>query len=401
MSSRGICDRVAIVGMGCTPFGEHWDKSADDLLIDAAYDAGAGTGIDVRDVDAFWLGTYMSGVAGLSLSRPLRLTGKPVTHVENMCATGSEALRAACYAVACGAYDTAMAVGVEKLKDSGFSGLTRHSIPGDGIGGTLGTTTAPANFSLLGPAYSEKYGVARERLKEAFTRIAWKNHRNGAVNPRAQFRKEVPMETIARSPLVAGDLGIFDCSGVSDGAAAAIVVRAEDAHRYTDRPLYVKAMSVVSGAADGNVDPGYDFTTFPEVVASAREAYRQAGVTDPRREVGMAEVHDCFTVTELILMEDLGFADRGTAWQQVLDGAFDRDGRLPVNPDGGLKAFGHPVGASGLRMIFEAWLQLRGEAPDGRRITDPRRKLALTHNLGGGPGECVSFVALLGAELSA
>jgi acetyl-CoA C-acetyltransferase len=401
MSSRGICDRVAIVGMGCTPFGEHWDKSADDLLIDAAYDAGASAGIDVRDVDAFWLGTYMSGVAGLSLSRPLRLTGKPVTHVENMCATGSEALRAACYAVACGAYDTAMAVGVEKLKDSGFSGLTRHSIPGDGIGGTLGTTTAPANFSLLGPAYSEKYGVARERLKEAFTRIAWKNHRNGAVNPRAQFRKEVPMETIARSPLVAGDLGIFDCSGVSDGAAAAIVVRAEDAHRYTDRPLYVKAMSVVSGAADGNVDPGYDFTTFPEVVASAREAYRQAGVTDPRREVGMAEVHDCFTVTELILMEDLGFTDRGTAWQQVLDGAFDRDGRLPVNPDGGLKAFGHPVGASGLRMIFEAWLQLRGEAPDSRRITDPVGKLALTHNLGGGPGECVSFVALLGAELSA
>jgi acetyl-CoA C-acetyltransferase len=388
---------VAIVGMGCTPFGEHWDKSADDLLIDAAYDAGASAGIDVRDVDAFWLGTYMSGVAGLSLSRPLRLTGKPVTHVENMCATGSEALRAACYAVACGAYDTAMAVGVEKLKDSGFSGLTRHSIPGDGIGGTLGTTTAPANFSLLGPAYSEKYGVARDQLKEVFTRIAWKNHRNGAVNPRAQFRKEVPMETIARSPLVAGDLGIFDCSGVSDGAAAAIVVRAEDAHRYADRPLYVKAMSVVSGAADGNVDPGYDFTTFPEVVASAREAYRQAGVTDPRREVGMAEVHDCFTVTELILMEDLGFTDRGTAWQQVLDGAFDRDGRLPVNPDGGLKAFGHPVGASGLRMIFEAWLQLRGEAPADRRITDPAGKLALTHNLGGGPGECVSFVALLGA----
>jgi acetyl-CoA C-acetyltransferase len=189
MSSRGICDRVAIVGMGCTPFGEHWDKSADDLLIDAAYDASQNAGIGVRDVDAFWLGTYMSGVAGLSLSRPLRLTGKPVTHVENMCATGSEALRAACYAVACGAYDTAMAVGVEKLKDSGFSGLTRHSIPGDGIGGTLGTTTAPANFSLLGPAYSEKYGVAREQLKEVCTRIAWKNHRNGAVNPRAQFRR--------------------------------------------------------------------------------------------------------------------------------------------------------------------------------------------------------------------
>ncbi|GAA0612329.1 acetyl-CoA acetyltransferase [Sporichthya brevicatena] len=401
MTSHGICDRVAIVSMGCTPFGEHWDKGADDLMLDAVKATLAPTGLALQDMDAFWLGTYMSGISGLTMSRPLRISGKPVSRVENMCATGSEALRSACYAVASGAYDVAMAVGVEKLKDSGYSGLTRASIPGDGTGGTLGTTTAPANFSLLGPAYAEKYGVSQSELKDVLTRIAWKNHQNGARNPRAQFRKEVAPETIARSPLVAGNLGVFDCSGVSDGAAAAIVVRAEDAHRYCELPLYVKALSLVTGAADGNVDPNYDFTSFPEVVASAREAYAQAGVTDPRSEIAMAEVHDCFTVTELVLMEDLGFADRGMAWKECAAGAFDLTGRLPVNPDGGLKAFGHPVGASGLRMLFECWLQLRVEAPADRRIPDPRGRLGLTQNLGGGPGECVSFVSLVGTERGA
>jgi acetyl-CoA C-acetyltransferase len=403
MASRGICDQVAIVGMGCTPFGEHWDRSTEDLLLQAVHEAAASAAVMIDDIDAFWLGTYLSGTSGLTASRPLKLANKPVTRVENMCATGSEALRGACYAVACGAVDVAMAVGVEKLKDSGFSGLTRHSIPSDGTGGSIGTTTGPGNFSMLGPAYAAKYGIDAAQLKEVTTRIAWKNHANGARNPLAQFRKEVSLETISKSPLVAGSLGVFDCSGVSDGAAAAIVVRAEDAYRYTDRPIFVKALSFVAGAADGNIDPSYDFTTFPEVVASVQGAYAQAGVTDPRAQIAMAEVHDCFTVTELVLMEDLGFAERGTGWKEVLAGTYDLDGPMPINPDGGLKAFGHPVGASGLRMVFEAWLQLRGEAPAERRIrtlTDGR-KLALTHNLGGGPGECVSFVTIVGAELNA
>jgi acetyl-CoA C-acetyltransferase len=179
------------------------------------------------------------------------------------------------------------------------------------------------------------------------------------------------------------------------------VVRAEDAHRYTDAPLYVKALSLVAGNGSGLTDPGYDYTTFPEVARSAADAYAQAGVTDPRSELAMAEVHDCFTPTELVLMEDLGFVARGSAWREVLDGAFDLDGDLPVNPDGGLKSFGHPVGASGLRMLFEAWLQLRGEAPDDRRIaTAGDRHLALTHNLGGYPGEMVSFVSIVGTRPS-
>ena len=399
MASKGIRDRVAIIGMGCTPFGEHWNKGVDDLLVDAATEALKSSSLPLDAVDAFWLGTLWSGQSGLTLSRPLKIAYKPVSRLENFCATGSEAFRNACYAVASGAYDVAMAIGVEKLKDSGFSGLAGIGAPGDGTHAPL---TAPAMFSLLAPAYGKKYGVDDATLKEVMTRIAWKNHKNGALNPRAQFRKEVPKETIASSPLVAGPLGIFDCSGVSDGSAAAVIVRAEDAYKYTDKPLFVKALSFIAGPATGPIDPDYDYTTFPEVVHSAADAYAQAGIKDPRAELAMAEVHDCFTPTELVLMEDLGFAARGTAWKEVLAGAFDLDGELAVNPDGGLKSFGHPIGASGLRMLFETWLQLRGEAGKRQIASIARgRKLALTHNLGGAPGECVSFVSVVGSEPSA
>ena len=396
MSSRGIRDRVAIVGMGCTKFGEHWDLGADDLMVRAATDAFESAGVDKAAVDAFWLGTAQTGMSGITLARPLELEGKPVTRVENFCASGSEALRQAAYAVASGAYDVAMAVGVEKVKDSGYQGLNAVNPPNDGTGRTL---TAAAMFSMVAPAYAKKYGVSEEEMRDALAHIASKNHFNGARNPRAQFRREVSTETICSAPTVAGTLGVFDCAGVADGAAAAIVVRAEDAAGFTDKPLYVKALSFVAGNGNGLSDPSYDYTTFPEVVQAATDAYAQAGVTDPRHELAMAEVHDCFTPTELVLMEDLGFSERGTAWKEILAGSFDLTGDLPVNPDGGLKSFGHPVGASGLRMLFEPWLQLRGDAPDERRVANDR-KLALTQNLGGYPGEMVAFVSIVGTELS-
>jgi acetyl-CoA C-acetyltransferase len=396
MSSNGIADRVAIVGMGCTSFGEHWGRSAEDLLVDATSEAFASSPeISLADVDAYWLGTLGSGQSGLTLSKALALNYKPVTRVENYCASGSESFRNACYAVASGAYDTVMAVGVEKLKDSGFSGLLRGDPPGDGTASEL-SMTAPAAFSMLDPAYCAKYGVDPEQMRAAMTHVAWKNHANGARNPKAQFRSEVSKEKIEAATKVAGRLGVFDCSGVSDGAATALIVRAEDALRYTDKPIYLKGLSLVAGPAMGAVDPEYDYTTFPEVVHSTQDAYTQAGVTDPRSQISMAEVHDCFTPTELVLMEDMGFSDRGQAWKDILAGDFELGGRLPINPDGGLKSFGHPVGASGLRMLYEAWLQLRGEAGQ-RQIVDPR--LALTHNLGGRPGSCVSFVSIVGREL--
>ena len=393
MSSKGICDQVAIVGMGCTAFGEHWDRSVGDMLIEAAMEAFDSAGVKKDDIDAFWLGTVGSN-SGLTLSDPLKIQYKPVSRVENFCATGSEAIRNAAYAVASGAYDIVMAIGVEKLKDSGYSGLTTGMPPGDG---SAATTTAPASFSMLAPAYFKKYGLDPETGKEVISKIAQKNHANGAKNPKAQYQKEVDLETIKNSPKIAGPLGIMDCSGVSDGSAAAILVRAEDAHKYNDNPIYIKGLSFISGPAEGPLTQEYDFTTFPEVVASAKDAYLQAGVTNPREEISMAEVHDCFTPTELILYEDLGFSERGKGWQDVMDGTFTLEGDLPVNPDGGLKSFGHPIGASGLRMMYECWLQLRGEAGP-RQIDNP--KLGLTHNLGGRPGKCVSFVAVVGNELN-
>jgi acetyl-CoA C-acetyltransferase len=393
MGSHGIKDRVAVVGMGCTRFGEQWDKSADDLMVEAVDEATAAAGVERQEVDAFWLGTAQTGMSGITLARPLQVEGKPVTRVENYCASGSEALRQAAYAVASGAYDVAMAVGVEKVKDSGYQGLNAFPIPTDGTGRTL---TAAAMFSMVAPAYAKRYGVGDTEMREVLARIAAKNHRNGARNPRAQFRREMSTEAICAAPAVAGSLGVFDCAGVADGAAAAIVVRAEDASRYADRPLYIKALSFVAGTGRGLSDPAYDYTTFPEVVASARDAYAQAGLDDPRAQLAMAEVHDCFTPTELVLMEDLGFAERGTAWKEVMAGSYDLEGDLPVNPDGGLKSFGHPVGATGLRMLFEAWLQLRDEAPEERRIATAGRGLAVTHNLGGYPGEMVSFVSVVG-----
>ena len=393
MSSKGICDQVAIVGMGCTAFGELWDRSVGDMLIEASTEAFESAGVVKDDVDAYWLGT-VGGFSGLTLSEPLKIQYKPVTHVENYCATGSEAIPNAAYAVASGAYDIVMAIGVEKLKDSGFSGLTSGGAPGDG---SAATTTAPASFSMLAPAYFKKYGLDAETGKEVISKIAQKNHANGAKNPKAQYQKEVDLETIKNSPKIAGPLGIMDCSGVSDGSAAAILVRAEDAHKYNDNPIYIKGLSFISGPAEGPLTQEYDFTTFPEVVASAADAYQQAGVTNPREEISMAEVHDCFTPTELVLYEDLGFSERGKGWQDVMDGTFTLEGSLPVNPDGGLKSFGHPIGASGLRMMYECWLQLRGEAGP-RQIDNP--KLGLTHNLGGRPGKCVSFVAVVGKELN-
>jgi acetyl-CoA C-acetyltransferase len=390
--SQGIKDKVAIIASSCTPFGEHWDRGTADLLQQAATEA-----LDQTSAkpEAYWLGTAQSGMSGITLAGPLQLEDKPVTRVENYCASGSEALRGAAYAVASGAYDVAMAIGVEKVKDAGYQGLNAFPIPGDG---TQRTLTAAAMFSLVIPAYANRYGVSDEELQEALAHIASKNHANGARNPRAQFRREMSTEQIKSSPRVAGSLGVLDCAGVADGAAAAIVCRAEDAAKYTDKPLYIKALSFVAGSGSGLTDPSYDYTHFSEVESSAKYAYAQAGITDPRSELAMAEVHDCFTPTELVLMEDLGFCARGTAYKEILAGAFDRDGDLPINPDGGLKSFGHPVGATGLRMLYECWLQLRREAPAERQIENTRT-LALTQNLGGYPGEMVSFVSILGTEL--
>src|SRR5580704_10556032 len=195
--------------MGCTRFAEHWDMGVDELLLAATGEAFAAAGVTKQDVGAYWLGTAQSGMSGMTLSRPLRLRDKPVTRVENYCATGSEALRQAVYAVASGAYDVAMAVGVEKVKDSGYSGLNAFPIPNDG---TQRTLTAAAMFSMVVPAYARRYRVSDEDMRLVLARIAAKNHANGARNPRAQFRREITGERLCAMPAVAGGLSVFDCA---------------------------------------------------------------------------------------------------------------------------------------------------------------------------------------------
>tara|TARA_R110000824_G_scaffold149008_2_gene319040 strand:- start:1260 stop:2465 length:1206 start_codon:yes stop_codon:yes gene_type:complete len=396
--AKGIRDKVVIIGMGCSRFGERWDCSAEDLLVEAFEEATRDAGIDRDDIDAAWFGLCMEeqnlGKSGLSLSHSLRLPNIPVTRVENLCATGSEALRGAAYAVASGAADIALAIGVEKLKDTGYGGLPERAK------GTFNelwqpSATAPGSFAQLASAYSARHDVPMEQLKQAMAHISWKSHENGVKNPKAHLRRRLSKEAITKAPMIAYPLGLFDCCGVSDGAACAIVTTPEIAKKLGrgNSQIAIKAAQVaVSNGmemAHGSWDGSYAHTTR----IAAERAYREAGIEDPVAELDMVEVHDCFSITELVTMEDLGLSRPGQGWQDVLAGKFDADGAVPCNIDGGLKCFGHPIGASGLRMVYEAYLQLNGRAAD-RQLEQPR--LALTHNLGGFPNSNICSITVLG-----
>ena len=385
--SKGIRDKVVILGMGCSRFGERWDCSAEDLLAEAFAEAVADAGIERDVIEAAWFGLCMDeqnlGKSGLSASQALRLPNIPVTRVENLCATGSEALRGAVYAVASGAVDIAMAIGVEKLKDTGYPGLPERP-KGTFNELWLPSATAPGSFAQFASAYSHRHGVAMGQLKEAMAHVSWKSHENGSKNPKAHLRRTLSKEAIVNAPVVAYPLGLFDCCGVSDGSACAIVASPEAARRLgrTGELVAIKAAQVaVSNGMEmshASWDGSYAHTTR---IAAAR-AYEEAGITDPVAELAMVEVHDCFSITELVTMEDLGLSKPGEGWRDVLAGKFDADGAVACNIDGGLKCFGHPIGASGLRMVYESYLQLLGRAGD-RQLPDA--KLALTHNLGGFP----------------
>jgi acetyl-CoA C-acetyltransferase len=389
----GIKDKVAIVGMGCTKFGERWDKGVEDLVVEAAYEAFEDAGIGPKDVQAAWIGTVFSGLSAITLS-PLQLQYIPMTRVENMCATGSEALRGATYAVAAGVCDVALAVGVEKLKDSGATGVKGPSVVGDNQDGSSGIGpgySAPASFAYLATRYFHDYNIKPEEGKRLLAQIAVKNHHNGSLNPKAHFQNELTIEQVVNAPIVAWPLGLFDCCGVSDGASVAVVTRADMAKSFRDDPIYVKGMQVNVGARQGAMEQDYDFVHIEENVLGSRRAYEEAGVKDPRNEISCAEVHDCFSIHEMIVYEDLGFSKRGRAREDIEAGTFTLEGGLPVNTDGGLKCFGHPLGASGLRMMYEVYKQLQGKAGP-RQVKNPH--LGLTHNLGGnaGTGICSCFI---------
>lgn len=391
---ESIKNKVAIVGMGCVKFGENFGQSIDDMLIDAAYEAYADAGIESKDIQAAWFGNLWSGHTGQILATPLKLSYIPVTHTENACATGSEALRGACYAVAAGVCDIALAIGVEKLKDTGYMGLPQTR-PNATWSYRLSSMTAPAGFALMATRYFAKNNLSLEEGKKLLAQIGVKNHYNGSLCPKAQFQKEIALETALKAPIVSYPLGLFDCCPVSDGAAAAIVVRADMAKSFRPDPIYVKSLQICQGPREGFMNPSYDYAHVEETRRAGAAAYKEAGISDPAKEISCAEVHDCFTITELTIMEDLQFSKPGKAPEDIEAGRYTLKGDLPVNTDGGLKCFGHPIGATGLRMMYEVYKQLQGKA-DKRQIKNP--SIGLTHNQGGEPGAAVVSVAIVGNE---
>ncbi len=390
-----IKDKVAIVGMGCVKFGENWHQSLEDMIIDAVYEAYADAGVNPADIQAAWWGTIFAGETGQILATPLKLKYIPVTHVENACATGSEAIRGACYAVAAGIYDVVLAVGAEKLKDTGFSGLPQTR-PIATWSYRLTTQTPAAIFAMMATGYFAKYGLTHEEGKKLLANIAVKNHYNGSLSPKAHFQREITLEQAINAPMIAYPLGLFDCCGVSDGAAAAIICRADLAKKFRPDPIYIKSLQICQGPREGWLSQSYDFAHVEETYRGGIAAYKEAGIKNPREEISIAEVHDCFSITELTIMEDLQFSPRGRVRDDVEAGTFTLKGKLPVNTDGGLKCFGHPIGATGLRMMYEVYKQLQGKAGP-RQVKNPR--LGLTHNQGGEPGAATVSVLIAGNEL--
>ncbi len=420
---ESIRDRVAIVGMGCTKFGERWDTGMEDLLVESCSEAFEDAGIDSKDIQAAWFGNAGgTGVGGQVLAHAIKSEYIPITRVENFCATASDAMMNGCYAVASGVYDVVLVAGVEKLKDSGVGFLgggnpskgidesyrmttNTSSIGGRGFGtGIDPGVPPPAQFALAANRYFYRYGLSYEEGKQMLSKIDVKNHYNGSLNRKAHFQREITEAQAMNAPMPAFPLGLFDCCGVSDGSAAAIITTPENAKSFRDDYILVKGFGLAVGAQQGTLRDYYDFTHFDEAVHASRQAYESAGITNPREEISLCEVHDCFSITEAITMEDVGFSAPGTVKQDIDSGFFTLQGDGPkVNSDGGLKCFGHPIGASGLRMIFEVYKQLQGKADDvlnpgkpSRQIKNPR--FGMTHNLGGSPGSFTCGISIWGCR---
>jgi acetyl-CoA C-acetyltransferase len=393
----GIKDKVVILGMGCSRFGERWDAEPAQLMAEAFEECLQDAGVGKNDIQAAWFASAIDSVnvgpSALPLAIALRLPYIPVTRVENMCASGTEALRGAAYAVASGAADIALALGCEKLKDTGYGGLPQRTrgVTNDMIFPNL---SAPGSFAQLAAGYQSAHRVNKSDLKRAMSHVSVKSHANGVKNPKAHLRREITEEQAMNAPMIADPIGLYDCCGVSDGAACAIVTRPEIAESLgKQNPVSIKALqlSVSNGTEVGH--NSWDGSHLRTTRIASQRAYAEAGIKNPREEISMTEVHDCFSITELVTMEDLGIAKEGSAVTDVLDGEFDAEGQVPCQIDGGLKCFGHPIGASGLRMLYEMYLQFEDRAGE-RQLNDP--VLGLTHNLGGFPAQNVASISIVG-----
>lgn len=388
---------VAIIGTGMTKFGENFDQGYNALLVTACREALTDAGIEAKQVQAAWLGTYLpfswgfEGNGGYNVAEPLGLFPLAATRVANFCCTGMEAVRAAALSIAAGECDIALAVGVEKMRDVPPRGslVAQHVERGHPM--YAKGRTAPGMFALLATRYLYTYRAPVEALAE----VAVKNHFHGSLNPKAHFQKPITREQVLQAPRIAEPLGLLDCTPTTDGAAAAVLVRADWATRFTNQPVYIEGMAVAvtAGYYTTQMDPTFSFTSFAATREAAKRAYGMAGIDRPDTAFQVVQCHDCFTITEIINYEDLGLAEPGQGWKLIMDGHTRLGGKLPVNTDGGLKACGHPVGASGVRMINHIADQIRGRAG---KMQVPAVRRGLAHTLGG-PGS-VSAVFVLSGE---
>ena len=385
---------IAIIGVGQTAFGELFQYSYDDLVREAATLAMKDAGVGAEEIQAAWLSTAFpeigvyKGRSGMDLSEPLGIFGIPITRVSNFCASGADAIRNAANALAAGECDVAMALGVEKLRDRS---------PQDSIVKMMVELTHPfyqkgftaaGTFAVYANRIMHEYGVTREDLAN----ISVKNHFHGTMNEKAHYRASCTLDQVLSSPMVSFPLTVMDSCPTTDGAACVIMIRAEDVDKSKHKPIYIDGigLSVSTGWDLPFFDSRQKFLSFQANRDAAAMAYKQAGITKPMDEIDLVEIHDCFSIVELITYEDLGFCKVGEAKDLIRGKVTTLGGELPVNVSGGLLSCGHPVGATGVRMVVEVATHLRDKA-GARQVKGAKR--GLTHNIGG-PGAIASVIIL-------
>lgn len=384
-------NKVAIVGVGLTKFGERFDLSADEMIQEAFLKAVASVekGIDPAEIEAAWVGSCRPGlhgrqtIGGATLAANIGRAGMPATHIENGCPTGSDTFRNACFGIASGVYNVALALGYEKMRDTSTAGMLALALEGHPfieIG-----ETAMTQFAPLATRHMHEFGTTKEQM----ALIAVKNRYNGTLDPYSHYQQEVKVEDVFKSPLVCWPLNLFDCCPQTDGCAAVILCRADLAKRYTNQPVYVAGIGM--GTDYLYMHDKLHFVGYEATVRAARAAYQMAGIGPA--DLDVAEVHDCFTITEIMNYEDLGFCAKGEGGKLIEKGETTLEGTLPVNPSGGLLTKGHPLGATGIAQLIELYWQLREEVAFSGGLGDPKinqkrqvkikKGYGLQHNVGG------------------
>jgi acetyl-CoA C-acetyltransferase len=381
---------VVVVGTGKSPFGAFADRDLRSLAVEAGGKTLANANMRAEQIEAFYLGNFagpsFTGQNHLApfISSALGMVDIPSTRFENACASSGSAFFHAVEAVSAGLYDIAMVLGVEKMTSQPTARVTEILAgAGDTTGEVRAGSTFPSLFAMIARRHMHEFGTKREHLAA----VAVKNHGNGALNPDAQMRKVITMEQALSGKPVADPLNLYDCSLITDGAAGVIIAAADRAQEFTDKPVRILGIAQASNYVA--LDQKDDITTFAAVKAAAKKAYERAGVS--AKDIQFAEVHDCFTIAEIVAIEDLGLVERGRGGFASIAGETCRNGRIPVNASGGLKSKGHPVGATGAAQICDVVQQLRGEAGERQLL---RHRIGLAQNLGGSGGTCV--VTILG-----